>query len=535
MKSVDERELVMDVEKLIQFALKQGLIERLDAIPARNQLLDMLKWDGSTEVSAINDLLQTSEKDRDEASTNPTAILERLLNYAQAKKIIPDHTATQRDLMDARIMGVLMPRQSEVDRRFWETVRTHGSKRATEQFYELCKSSNYIRMDRIAHNEQWKAMTAYGEFDITINLSKPEKDPAEIAALKHAPARNYPKCLLCLENVGYAGRIDHPARQNLRVIPLELDDQTWYMQFSPYVYYNEHSIVFNEEHVPMQINKSTFRKLLQFVEKFPHYFIGSNADLPIVGGSILNHDHFQAGRHTFALQQAPLDAEYVFALDETVQVGRVQWPMSVIRLQAKMKEQIVRIAEHILSVWQQYSDDDAQIVSHTDHNGKVIPHNTITPIARINGQGEYVLDLVLRNNRTSAEHPEGIFHPHRPLHPLKKENIGLIEVMGLAVLPGRLSDELDQIILILTGETANLQEAREDEDHPLHKHIEWVNQLIDRYGMYVSEKEARNIVQAEVGLKFEQVLHDAGVFKRTQTGFKSFEAFMDAAALRRKG
>lgn len=524
----DSQSLAIDIERLLMFALKSSLIEPMDVIPARNALIDLFQL----EAPATNEI---QDDEVHLLGDSPAPILERMLDYAAETGLIPANNTTQRDLMDARIMGLLMPRQSEVVRKFWETAHTQSMEEATSQFYHMSKCSNYIRTDRIAKNEYWTTETDYGQMEITINLSKPEKDPEEIAALKNAPALYYPKCLLCLENVGYAGRIDHPARQNHRVIPIQLEQEEWYLQYSPYVYYHEHSIVFSKEHRPMKISETTFRRLLQFVEQFPHYFIGSNADLPIVGGSILNHDHFQGGRHTFPMEKACPEAEYVHSSYTDVNVFRVKWPMSVIRLSSKNKESLIKLSTYVLEIWKKYFDTEADILAYTVQDGQRVPHNTITPIARKNQQGEFEMDLVLRNNRTSLEHPDGIFHPHQPLHHIKKENIGLIEVMGLAVLPGRLIDELKQIVSILSGKSASiLNQLENNKKDPLNKHLHWIYEMIDHYGDRLSTEEAWQRIREEVGRKFTNVLMDAGIFKRNELGQNSFHQFMTHAGFRLK-
>ena len=422
-------------------------------------------------------------------------------------------------------MGLLMPRESEVVKNFNTISELQGVKAATDRFYELSKCSNYIRMDRINKNLYWTTKTDYGDMEITVNLSKPEKDPKEIAAAKLKPQSKYPKCLLCLENVGYAGHINHPARQNHRVIPLTLDESAWYFQYSPYVYYNEHCIIFNENHVPMKISANTFQRLFDFVKQFPHYFIGSNADLPIVGGSILSHDHFQGGRHVFPMETAPIELEFENKDFPEIKAGIVKWPMSVIRLSGKCSSALIDFSNNILEAWRKYSDADNDILAFSNVNGEEIPHNTLTPIARINKNGEYEIDLVLRNNRTSELHPDGIFHPHKELHHIKKENIGLIEVMGLAVLPGRLQNEMKAVEGILTGETAFNGEINPN-DNLLYKHNTWIISLVEKYGTHCNENNAHEIVKDEVGKVFLQVLMDSGVYKKNDKGLKGFSNFM---------
>lgn len=503
-----------EVERLLNFALKHNIIEDLDVILMRNQLMDLLKIDEPYNGDVP-----------DEELNSPVDILENLLDYAWENKLIEDNTLTNRDLFDTKIMGILMPRQSEVVRNFYKTYSEIGKKAATDEFYALSQASNYIRMDRIAKNLYWEAPADYGALEITVNLSKPEKDPKEIAASKLRPQTNYPKCLLCIENVGYAGHVNHPARQNHRVIPVTLVGEQWYFQYSPYVYYNEHCILFNGNHVPMKISNKTFERLLDFIEQFPHYFIGSNADLPIVGGSILSHDHFQGGRHVFPMEKAPVELSFTKE-NSTVKAGIVKWPMSVIRISSKDKEELLKLSAEILEAWREYSDEALDILAYSKVNGERIPHNTITPIARMNKSGEFELDLVLRNNRTSSEHPDGIFHPHSNLHHIKKENIGLIEVMGLAVLPGRLNTELKEVEAILQGDVNRLKAAEENTNDSIHKHVAWIKDLIEKYGTNCSSEKAEAVLKDEVGNKFLQVLMDAGVYKRDKEGQEGFVRFM---------
>ncbi|XID95927.1 UDP-glucose--hexose-1-phosphate uridylyltransferase [Paenibacillaceae bacterium WGS1546] len=516
-----DRELAIAIERLIAFALRQGLIEEQDIDDSRNKLLDLFSLKEPADVRIGAERLPDS----------PVPLLEPLLDAAAARGLIPDDTLTYKDLLDARIMGLLLPRPSETSRRFREIAAGEGIAKATDWFYKLNIDSNYIRMDRIRKNGYWKHRTPDGELEITVNLSKPEKDPREIALLKTLPQSHYPKCLLCKENVGYAGRPDHPARQNLRVLPVELQGEEWFFQYSPYVYYNEHSIVFRGEHVPMQISPATFARLLDFVEHFPHYFVGSNADLPIVGGSILNHDHFQAGRHVFPMETAPVPAWRSCSKEPEAKIGIVQWPMSVLRLRSANRQAVLNAAADILAKWRAYSDPAAEVLAFSEKDGARIDHNTITPIARLKDDGTYELDLVLRNNRTNEEHPDGIFHPHRELHHIKKENIGLIEVMGLAVLPGRLQDELARIAELLAGRTPYDGEALNAPDHPLLKHGDWIRTLIERHGTDGTEESVRLLLQAEVGDKFYAVLRDAGVFKRDEAGRAAFERFLAASGI----
>lgn len=503
-----------DIALLVRFGRENGLLGEGDDIVAVNALLDLLQVAEPYE----GELPQERE-------ASPSEILERILDYAAEKGLLPANTTGYRDLLDARIMGLLMPRQSEVAREFWRTAREASIEEATDRFYKMSMDSNYIRMDRIRKNGYWLAPTEYGELEITINLSKPEKDPKEIAAERSLPQSKYPKCLLCVENIGYAGRLNHPARQNHRVIPLAIDGEKWFFQYSPYVYYNEHSIIFSGEHTPMKISHHSFVRLLDFIGQFGHYFIGSNADLPIVGGSILSHDHFQGGRHVFPMEKAPVEVSFTAKAYPGVKIGRVKWPMSVVRISGTEKEPLIRLADELLAGWRAYSDPEAEIFAESVKDGAVVPHNTITPIARRNASGEFELDLVLRNNRTSGEHPMGIFHPHANLHHIKKENIGLIEVMGLAVLPGRLQEELEEIAAILRGESGADGEWNKDE-HPLFKHAGWIRELMARYGTALTASEAQEAMKRETGSKFASVLSDAGVYKRTEEGMAQFDRFM---------
>ena len=428
--------------------------------------------------------------------------------------MIADNGIVSRDLFDTRVMGLLMPPPSVVIDKF-NALKAENPEKATDYFYKLSKDVNYIRRDRIKKDKKWVTETPYGDLDITINLSKPEKDPKAIAAALTMKQAGYPKCQLCIENEGYAGRINHPARENHRIIPIKINGRDWGFQYSPYVYYNEHCIVLNSEHVPMAINHDTFCKLFSFVEQFPHYFVGSNADLPIVGGSILSHDHFQGGHYEFAMAKAIVEKEYVIKGFEDVKAGRVKWPMSVIRLSGKDTKRIIELADVILNAWRSYSDESAFIYACTDNT----PHNTITPIARKRGD-DFELDLVLRNNITTEEHPMGVFHPHAHLHHIKKENIGLIEVMGLAVLPARLATEMEDL------KKAYFDKKDISKDETLSKHAEW----FDLFKSEIDTDPDRfdEILQREIGKVFSQVLTDAGVYKRTEEGMASFDKFIES-------
>lgn len=506
-----------EIERLILFGQGHGMLEKWDVVPVRNALMELLRLYKPFEGIVSGDIEAT-----------PVGILNNLLDYAAEAGILTENTVTYRDLFDTRIMGLLMPRQSEVIGKFQKNVEQYSIEKATDEFYHLSKASNYIRTERIDRNLYWTTSTGYGDIEITVNLSKPEKDPKAIAAARNFKQSNYPKCLLCLENVGYQGRVNHPARQNHRVIPVELNHEQWYFQYSPYVYYNEHCIVFCEEHRPMKLSEETFIGLLDFIELFPHYFIGSNADLPIVGGSILSHDHFQGGRHIFTMETAGIEKYFIHQSFPGIKAGIVKWPMSVIRLSGSSKFELVKMAMYILENWREYSKPEAQVISYSMVNGEKIPHNTVTPIARINKNHEFELDLVLRNNRTSQEHPYGIFHPHEELHHIKKENIGLIEVMGLAVLPGRLDDEMKAIEHYLKGEKA-FDEKELKLDEALEKHIPWIRTLIGKYGMVSENNRVAELLKYEISGVFLRALEDAGVFKRNRWGQKLFVEYMERA------
>ena len=484
------------IAALVQYGLNTGLIEECDRTYITNALLEVL---GLCEyVEAAPAELPLEE------------ILKGLLDYAVEKGICADDI-TSRDLFDTRLMGVLTPMPREV-RKTFAALYAQSPEKATDWYYQLSQDTDYIRRYRIAKDMRWRTVTQYGELDITINLSKPEKDPRAIAAAKNAPQTGYPKCLLCAENEGYAGRINHPARQNHRIVPLTIAGSRWFLQYSPYVYYNEHCIVFNSRHTPMVIDKSALSKLLDFVTLFPHYFVGSNADLPIVGGSILSHEHFQGGHYTFPMEVAEVEQELTFSGFEDIKAGIVNWPMSVIRLTGTDKTRVAELADKILRCWRGYTDEAAFIYAETDG----VPHNTITPIARRRGDA-YEMDLVLRNNITTEEHPLGVYHPHAELHHIKKENIGLIEVMGLAVLPARLKGELAAL------EKAILSDADVAADERLAKHARWVTELKARY-TFTAENTA-GILKEEVGQVFAKVLEHAGVYERSEAGRAAFLRF----------
>jgi len=492
-----------EINRLINFAMQQRLITEEDKIYATNMLLGTLKIN-EFDFEEVNEILET-----------PTPILENILDYAAEQNLI-ENTVTERDLFDTLIMNCVMPRPSEVISKFNELYEASKEK-ATEYYYNLSIASNYIRKERIDNNIVWKSATEFGDLDITINLSKPEKDPRDIAKAKLVKSSSYPKCLLCKENEGFYGHINHPARQTHRIIPLDFTQgQKYFLQYSPYTYYNEHCIIFNDQHIPMKINKATFKNLLIFTDILPHYFAGSNADLPIVGGSILSHDHYQGGHYTFAMAEAPIDKIYTVSGYEDIEVSRIKWPMSVVRLSGNTQEKLLELADNILTSWRSYSDESVNILSHSGDE----PHNTITPIAR-KRNGKYELDLVLRNNRTNSEHPLGIFHPHDEVHHIKKENIGLIEVMGLAVLPARLKEELNILKDCLINKVTDVSD-----NETVAIHADWYKYLLEKHSN-ISEENAYNILQDEVGLKFLTVLCHAGVFKRDEAGLAAFDKFVN--------
>ncbi|MBU5454489.1 UDP-glucose--hexose-1-phosphate uridylyltransferase [Caproiciproducens sp. MSJ-32] len=498
-----------EIERLLIYGLKKELFTEDDKIFVRNSLLDILNLDSYEEIR--EEELKLLEKEELET---PTEILNNILNYAYENKVLESNTPVYRDLLDTKIMAALMPRPSEVIRKFNEKYNL-SKKEATDYFYKLSKACDYIRTDRIAQNMVWKSKTQYGDIDITINLSKPEKDPKAIAAAKNLPQGNYPKCLLCKENVGYKGRLNHPARQNLRIIPLILSDERWYLQYSPYSYYNEHCIVFSDKHEPMKITKKTFDRLLEFVEKFPHYFIGSNADLPIVGGSILTHDHYQGGAYEFPMNKAEDICKFNF---NDISLSIVKWPLTVLRLKGKDRQKISELANKLLEHWRNYTDEEAGVYAETNNE----KHNTITPIAR-REKDLFVLDLVLRNNRTSEEHPDGIFHPHKELHHIKKENIGLIEVLGLAVLPARLKDEMEMLKPYLLGEKVNIYE-----DEVMKIHGDWCHEIQKKH-TNINKDNVDEIIRDEIGEVFTKVLEHCGVLKINDT--KAIERYLDSLKL----
>ena len=488
------------INNLVEYGISKNLLTTEDRVYTVNRILEILGLDEFLQPESVT-------------KTALEEILEDICNFAVEKGLIED-SITYRDLFDTKIMGALMPRPSEVIKTFWD-LYAEGPKKATDWYYDFSCNSNYIRRDRIKKDLKWVADTDFGKLDITVNLSKPEKDPKAIAAAKLAKQSGYPNCLLCKENEGYAGRVNSPARQNHRVIPMMINNTPWMMQYSPYVYYNEHCIVFNQQHTPMAINKATFRKLLDFVGLFPHYFVGSNADLPIVGGSILSHDHFQGGNYEFPMARAEIEQKLEFDGFEEIEAGIVNWPMSVIRIKSENTDRLVELADKILLAWRGYTDETAFIFAETEGT----PHNTITPIARFR-DGKFELDLVLRNNITTAEHPLGVYHPHAELHHIKKENIGLIEVMGLAVLPARLKEEMAAL------ETAMVKGEDMTQNELTEKHAEWAKEILKN--REVTAENAAEILREEIGKVFGKVLADAGVYKCTEKGRADFNKFINS-------
>ena len=486
-----------EINRLLNFARQQNLMAETDTFYSANRLIDLLHVSEFV-PEKIDEILETA-----------TPILENMLDYAAQENLI-ENTVNERDLFDTRIMDCVMPRPSEVIEKFRADYEK-SPQLATDNYYKLSIASNYIRKTRIDKNIVWKSNTDYGALDLTINLSKPEKDPRDIAKAKTVKATGYPKCLLCRENEGFSGHAGHPARETHRIIPLNFRGHEWFLQYSPYTYYNEHCIVLNSEHIPMKINRETFENICDFITEFPHYFVGSNADLPIVGGSILSHDHYQGGHYTFPMELAKVEKTYKFAGYPEVEAGRVKWAMSTLRLKSENRKQLIDLAEKILSAWRVYSDKSVDILAETD-----APHNTITPIGRRRGKA-YELDLVFRNNRTSEEHPLGIFHPHAEVHHIKKENIGLIEVMGLAVLPARLKDEMAQVKENLVSGVENIEGI----------HADWYKEIRAKYEN-ISSDNVDKIIDEEIGHVFSKVLEHAGVFKRDEKGMAAFDKFIES-------
>ena len=495
-----------NIKKLVEYGIETGLTPECERIYTTNLLLEMFHEDSYEDV-------EVEKIPVDDDGEGLEQVLSELLAEAVKRGIIEDSIG-YRDLFDTKMMNCLLPRPAQVQKEFWEHYG-HSPEEATAYYYKFSRDSDYIRRYRVKKDMKWKVKSPYGEIDITINLSKPEKDPKAIAAAKNAKNNSYPKCQLCMENEGYAGRLDHPARENHRIIPITINGGEWGFQYSPYVYYNEHCIVFNGQHIPMKIDRAAFTKLFDFVKQFPHYFLGSNADLPIVGGSILSHDHFQGGNYTFAMAKAPVEKEVTIPGYEDVECGIVKWPLSVLRIRHKDEKRLIELADHVLGAWRGYTDEAAFIYAETDGE----PHNTITPIARKVGD-VYELDLTLRNNITTEEHPLGVYHPHAQYHNIKKENIGLIEVMGLAVLPARLKEELE----ILADYLVEGKDIRSNEK--IEKHADWVAGFLPKYSE-ISRENVMDILKEEVGQTFVHVLEDAGVYKCNEEGRKAFLRFIE--------
>ena len=493
--------LYKNIKKLVEYGIRTGLTPECERIYTTNLLLELFKEDDYEDVSIEGEELDLEQ------------ILKELLDEAVARGLVED-SVVFRDLFDTKLMNCLLPRPAQVQKTFWEEYEK-SPEAATAFFYKFSQDSDYIRRYRVKKDMKWKVDSPYGEIDITINLSKPEKDPKAIAAAGAAKASSYPKCQLCMENEGYAGRANHPARETHRIIPITINDSKWGFQYSPYVYYNEHCIVFNGQHVPMKIDRNAFIKLFDFVKQFPHYFLGSNADLPIVGGSILSHDHFQGGNYTFAMAKAPIEIPVTIPGYEDVEAGIVKWPLSVLRIRHADEKRLIDLADHVLQAWRSYTDEEAFIFAETEGT----PHNTITPIARKKGD-MYELDLTLRNNITTEEHPLGVYHPHAQYHNIKKENIGLIEVMGLAVLPSRLKEELE----ILADYMVEGGDIRSNEK--IAGHADWVDSFLPKYDS-ITRDNVMDILKEETGIVFTHVLEDAGVYKCTEDGRKAFMRFVE--------
>ncbi|MCI5951741.1 MAG: UDP-glucose--hexose-1-phosphate uridylyltransferase [Anaerostipes sp.] len=490
-----------EIEKLVQYGLDKKLIQPEDKIYMINQYLDLFGLDEYEPQDITGEEICLSD------------ILEHLTDFAYERQLIESNDIVSRDLFDTKLMGVMVERPSRVIDTF-QKLYSINPEAATDYFYRFSQDTNYIRRDRIKKDMKWQVSSEYGDIDITINLSKPEKDPKAIAAAKNAKQSAYPKCQLCVENEGYAGRMNHPARENHRIIPMDINGGKWGFQYSPYVYYQEHCIVLNGEHTPMKIERATFEKLFDFVDQFPHYFLGSNADLPIVGGSILSHDHFQGGHYTFAMEKAKVEKTFTIPGYEEVEAGILHWPLSVIRIRCKDRKKLIDLADHILNVWRGYTDEEAYIFAQTDGE----PHNTVTPIARKKGE-YYELDLALRNNITTKECPLGLYHPHKEYHHIKKENIGLIEVMGLAVLPSRLKAEMELLAECLVEKKSLMKYEM------IQKHIPWAEQCLQKYDD-INETNVMLILKEEIGQVFVKVLEDAGVYKCTKEGREAFDRFL---------
>ena len=507
--------LALDVERLLRFGRKHKLIKDLDVLVARNTLLDLLALAAPSEA-----------KPPKEDPETPAALLDEMVELAARKELFDGAVNQYRINFETRLMGALMPRESEVCKKFKKLYQKQGAKAATDWFYQLCVDTNYIRTAQIAKNIQWNTATPYGELEITINLTKPEKDPKTIALERLQPKSGYPACMLCKENIGYAGRINVPARQTHRIVPITLAGEQFYLQYSPYAYFHEHCIMLHDQHKPMEMNKQTLAEIFDFVAQFPHYTCGSNADLPIVGGSILSHSHFQGGRYVFPMQKADIAVPMTDIRYPGVRAGILNWPVSAVRLVGRSSQQMQIVANNILSAWRAYSDESVGILAETDGT----PHNTVTPILHYDETDGFILDLALRNNRTSEEFPDGIFHPHKEYHNIKKENIGLIEVMGLAILPARLKEQGAQIAEILAGQRPNTSRIEGD---ALAVHADWIDELIAKYGTGMKPEAANKAVKAEIGTVFSHVLENAGVFKQDAQGQAAFVRFMQSVGFKK--
>ena len=506
-----DQALALDVERLLRFGKKHKLVRDLDIIVARNTLLDILGLSAPFEGIVPKEDFDT-----------PTEILEHMLDLSAEKGLFDNTVPQYRINFETRLMGAMMPRESEVCKKFRKLYAKKGPQAATDWFYDLCVVSNYIRTAQIARNIQWDTKTPYGDLEITINLTKPEKDPKVIAMERLQPKSGYPQCMLCKENIGYAGRINFPARQTHRIVPLNLAGEQFYLQYSPYAYFHEHCIILHDEHKPMEMTRQTLAEIFDFVAQFPHYTCGSNADLPIVGGSILSHSHFQGGRYVFPMQKAKIRTSLYNPRYPGVQVGILNWPVSAVRLIGRSSQQVQNAANDIMDTWRGWSDESVDVLAKTGDT----PHNTITPILHYDDDQGYILDLAPRNNRTTEQYPDGIFHPHKEYHNIKKENIGLIEVMGLAILPARLKDQGAAIADILSGKAPN---TSREEGSPLAIHADWIDSLVAKYGTALSHDKAEKAVRDEIGIVFSHVLENAGVFKQDAAGQAAFLRFMKAA------
>lgn len=503
--------LALDIERLLRFGRKHKLIGDLDTLIARNTLLDVLALSAPTDEKPPHDHFDT-----------PAALLDEMVELAAQKGLLDGDVPQYRINFETRLMGALMPRESEICKKFQKLYAKKGPQAATDWFYDLCVVTNYIRTAQIAQNIQWNAASPYGDLEITINLTKPEKDPKVIAMERLQPQAGYPACMLCKENIGYAGRINFPARQTHRLVPVTLAGEQFYLQYSPYAYFHEHCIILNDAHKPMEMDKNTLAQIFDFVSQFPHYTCGSNADLPIVGGSILSHSHFQGGRYLFPMQKAGLATALTNPHYVGVKAGILNWPVSTVRLSGRSSKEVQTAAAKLMAAWKRYSDESVGILAETDGT----PHNTVTPILRYTEKDGYILDLALRNNRADADYPDGIFHPHKQYHNIKKENIGLIEVMGLAILPARLKTQGAEIADILCGKAAN---TANEPDSPLAVHAAWIEDLIAKYGTKMKPDAANAAVRAEIGTVFGHVLEDAGVFKQDKAGKAAFLRFVESA------